>query len=125
MRISDWSSDVCSSDLSRLLDADDEAGRNAVLVDAAPDILEDVESLLLQVAGAGASPLVDSLQEAVDAGRYGLWKPVQATATTVLDALVARDTDAKRHMEEIRSPLDPADAPLVELRLALERMRVV
>ncbi|HEY9562630.1 MAG TPA: hypothetical protein VIR30_02570 [Nocardioides sp.] len=105
--------------IARLLDADDEAERNAVLVDAAPDILEDVESLLLQVAGAGASPLVDSLQEAVDAGRYGLWKPVQATATTVLDALVARDTDAKRHMEEIRSAVDPEDAPLVELRLAL------
>src|SRR3546814_11204578 len=112
MRISDWSSDVCSSDLLFLVgvDNEDDVGQAAHVLDAAQRQLElvalagQLEDLLLGKAGGVARQLLLEALEALD--RVGDRLPVgeHAAQPAMVDEML------------VRTARSPGDRPL---RLAL------
>src|SRR3546814_2576767 len=82
MRISDWSSDVCSSDLSAAFDIRDEAARDAAL-DALPESFRKVD-LLINNAGL-ALGTVPAQEASLDQ-----WKTMIDTNVTALVSITRK-----------------------------------
>src|SRR3546814_18206438 len=100
MRISDWSSDVCSSDLAQLLDAAD--GLEARLRDARAEIEA--------IAGSNDNPVREAMQEML---RQRLWLQQHGDGASLeqLRAVRASIEDARRRIDRHLVPVERARAP--------------
>src|SRR3546814_1617522 len=100
MRISDWSSDVCSSDLAQLLDAAD--GLEARLRDARAEIEA--------IAGSNDNPVREAMQEML---RQRLWLQQHGDGASLEQLRAVRDSieDARRRIDRQLVEVERARAP--------------
>src|SRR3546814_2548776 len=103
MRISDWSSDVCSSDLAQLLDAAD--GLEARLRDARAEIEA--------IAGSNDNPVREAMQEML---RQRLWLQQHGDGASLEQLRAVRDSieDARRRIGRQLVEVERARAPRSE-----------
>src|SRR3546814_18637772 len=112
MRISDWSSDVCSSDLAQLLDAAD--GLEARLRDARAEIEA--------IAGSNDNPVREAMQEML---RQRLWLQQHGDGASLEQLRAVRDSleDARRRLDRQLVEVERARAPQPRFAWTLPRAR--